>query len=67
MQEWTKVNDEVWLLRRRHVRGSHVFVLTGQVRYFTQNYSSLADYDTVDTNYKKFRVEHRILPVGSVP
>jgi hypothetical protein len=20
-----------------------------------------------DTNYKKFRVEHRILPVGSVP
>jgi hypothetical protein len=67
MQEWTKVNDEVWLLRRRHVRGSHVFVLAGQVHYFTQNYSSLVDYDTVDTNYKKFRVEHRILPVGSVP
>lgn len=67
MQEWAKVNDEVWLLRRRHVKGSHVFVVEGQRQYFRSNMSVPAEYDTVDTNYKKFRVEHRILPVGSPP
>lgn len=67
MEEWTKVNDEVWLLRRRHVKGSHLLVLEGQRRYFRSNLSVPAEYDTVDTNYKKFRVQHRILPVGSPP
>ena len=67
MEEWTKVNDEVWLLRRRHVKGSHVLVLEGQHRYFRSNLSVPAEYDTVDTNYKKFRVQHRILPVGGAP
>ena len=61
-QEWTKVNDEVWLLRRRHVKGSHVFVVEGQRRFFRSNQSMPVEYDTVDTNYKKFRVGHRIVP-----
>ena len=33
VQEWTKVNDEVWLLRRRHVKGSHVLVVEGRVPF----------------------------------
>jgi hypothetical protein len=61
-QEWTKVNDEVWLLRRRHVKGSHVFVVDGVRRFFVSNFSRAIEYDTVDTNYRKFRVEHRIVP-----
>ena len=47
MQEWTKVNDEVWLLRRRHVRGSHVFVLNGTDPLFhTELLGTAVDYDT---------------------
>jgi len=61
-EEWTKVNDEAWLLRRRHVKGSHVFIVQGQRRYFRSNLSLPVEYDTVDTNYKKFHVGHRILP-----
>lgn len=61
-EEWTKVNDEAWLLRRRHVKGSHVFIIQGQRRYFRSNVSLPVEYDTVDTNYKKFHVGHRILP-----
>jgi hypothetical protein len=61
-QEWTKVNDEVWLLRRRHVKGSHVFIVEGQRHFFRSNQSLPVEYDTVDTNYKKFRVGHRIVP-----
>jgi hypothetical protein len=62
-EEWTKVNEEAWLLRRRHVKGSHVFIIEGQRRYFRSNLSLPVEYDTVDTNYKKFHVGHRILPV----
>ena len=62
VQEWTKVNDEVWLLRRRHVKGSHVFVVDGVRRFFVSNFSRAVEYDTADTNYRKFRVEHRIVP-----
>jgi hypothetical protein len=62
MQEWTKVNDEVWLLRQRHVKGSQVLSIEGQRRFFMSNYSRTVEYDTVDTNYRKFRVEHRIVP-----
>jgi len=58
MQEWTKVNEEVWLLRRRHVKGSHVFLLKEQSR---PTYSSGVEYDIEDSNYKKFRVQHRFL------
>ncbi len=61
-QEWTKVNDELWLHRRRHVKGSHVFVIEGQRRFFRSNLSTPVEYDTVDTNYRKFRVGHRIVP-----
>jgi hypothetical protein len=61
-EEWTKVNDEAWMLRRRHVKGSHVFIVQGQRRYFRSNLSMPVEYDTVDTNYKKFHVGHRILP-----
>lgn len=61
-EEWTKVNDEVWLLRRRHVKGSHVFIVEGQRRFFRSNSSLPVEYDTVDTNYRKFRVGHRIVP-----
>lgn len=67
MQEWTKVNDEAWLLRRRHVKGSHVLVLNEPSGFVSSNAPLPVEYDTVDTNYKKFRVEHRFLPVGSVP
>ena len=62
-EEWTKVNDEAWLLRRRHVKGSHVFVVEGQRHFFRSNLALPVEYDTVDTNYKKFHVGHRIVPV----
>jgi hypothetical protein len=70
MQEWTKVNNEAWLLHRRHVKGSHEVVLDQSAEgfrpYFARSSSSTpVEYDTLDTNYKKFRVEHRILPVGA--
>jgi hypothetical protein len=65
MQEWTKVNDEAWLLRHRHVKGDHMFIEKGYWGVARPRYSSSVEYDTVDTNYRKFRVEHRILPVGS--
>lgn len=61
-EEWTKVNDEAWLLRRRHVKGSHVFIVGGQRRFFRSNLSLPVEYDTMDTNYRKFHVGHRILP-----
>ncbi len=64
VQEWTKVNDEVWLLRRRHAKGAHILVVKGETRFPAANVPMPVEYDTVDTNYKKFRVEHRILPVG---
>jgi len=65
VQEWTKVNDEVWLLHRRHAKGSHILVVKGETRFPAANVPLPVEYDTVDTNYKKFRVEHRILPVGA--
>lgn len=58
MQEWTKVNDEAWLLHRRHVKGSHIFLLPDRTR---PAFSSDVEYDLEDTNYKKFRVQHRFL------
>ena len=61
-EEWTKVNDEAWLLRRRHVKGSHVFIVKGQRRFFRSNVSLPVEYDTVDTKYQKFHVGHRIVP-----
>lgn len=61
-EEWTKVNDEAWLLRRRHVKGSHVFIVEGQRHFFRSNLSLPVEYDTVDTNYRKFHVGHRIVP-----
>jgi hypothetical protein len=64
LQEWTKVNDEAWLLRHRHVKGNHLLVEGDQRGFPRIHYSYPAEYDTVDTNYKKFRVEHRILPAG---
>lgn len=64
VQEWTKVNDEVWLLRRRDARGSHILVVKGPNRFPAANVPIPVEYKTVLSNYKKFRVEHRILPVG---
>ncbi|HEY4678852.1 MAG TPA: hypothetical protein VIJ01_16920 [Candidatus Angelobacter sp.] len=61
-EQWTKVNNEAWLLTRRHVKGFHVFIVQGQRHYFRSNFSLPVEYDTVDTNYKKFHVGHRILP-----
>lgn len=61
-EEWTKVNDAAWLLLRRHVKGSQVFMIGEQRRSFRSNLSVPVEYDTVDTNYRKFHVEHRILP-----
>jgi hypothetical protein len=58
VQEWAKVNDEIWLLRRRHVQGSHLFFFRGNTR---PSYSSTVEYDVEETNYKKFRVQHRFL------
>lgn len=67
LHEWIKVNDEAWLLRRRHAKGSHILVVKGQSRFPAANVPLPVEYDTVNTNYKKFRVGHRILPVGSAP
>jgi len=67
LEEWTKINDEVWLLRRRHAKGSHILVVKGQSRFPAANVPLPVEYDIVDTNYKKFRVGHRILPVSSAP
>jgi hypothetical protein len=64
VQEWTKVNDEVWLLRRRDAKGSHILVVKGPNRFPSANVPMPVEYKTVLSNYKKFRVEHRILPVG---
>ncbi|HEY7405943.1 MAG TPA: hypothetical protein VIB39_20625 [Candidatus Angelobacter sp.] len=64
VQEWTKVNDEVWLLQRCHAKGSHIFVVKGEVRFAGANHPRPVEYETVDTNYRKFRVQHRILPAG---
>jgi hypothetical protein len=69
-QEWIKINDEAWLLRRRHVKGSHQLVVDESSQGVRPNFSGVnttmaVEYDTLDTNYKKFRVEHRILPVGT--
>jgi hypothetical protein len=66
LQEWAKVNDELWLPRRRHVKGAHVLVVKDESRLRPDS-TYPVQYDTVDTNYRKFRVEHRILPFGSVP
>ena len=70
MQEWIKVNDEVWLQRWRHIKGSNELLMneSGPRPYFVRpNGPDPVEYDAVYTNYKKFRVEHRILPVGTVP
>ena len=64
MQEWTKVNDEVWLLRRRDAKGSHILVVKGPNRFPAANAPIPVEYKTVLSNYRKFRVEHRILPAG---
>jgi hypothetical protein len=64
VQEWTKVNDEVWLLRRRDAKGSHILVVKGPNRFPAANVPMPVVYKTVLSNYKKFRVQHRILPVG---
>lgn len=66
-QEWTKVNDEAWLLRRRHVRGDHVLRVTDQTKLYRLGSSFPVEYDTEHTDYRKFRVQHRILPLGSEP
>jgi len=62
VQEWTKVNDEVWLLRSRNARGSHILVVKGLNRFPAANVPTPVVYKTVLSNYRKFRVEHRILP-----
>jgi hypothetical protein len=62
VQEWTKVNDEVWLLRSRNAKGSHILVVKGNSRFPSANVPIPVEYKTVLSNYKKFRVEHRILP-----
>jgi hypothetical protein len=62
LQEWTKVNDEAWLLRHRHVKGDHILVENDYWGIARPRYSSSVEYDTVDTNYRKFHVEHRIVP-----
>jgi hypothetical protein len=64
VQKWTKVNDEVWLLRSRNAKGSHILVVKGPSRFPGANVPIPVEYKTVLSNYKKFRVEHRILPVG---
>ncbi|HET9836805.1 MAG TPA: hypothetical protein VFR84_01130 [Candidatus Angelobacter sp.] len=58
VQEWTKVNDELWLLHRRHVKGTHLFFLQEGTR---PSYRSNVEYDIEESNYKKFRVQHRFL------
>lgn len=65
VQEWTKMNDEVWLLRRRHAKGWHILVVKGETRFPAANRPMPVEYDTVETNYKKFHVEHRFLPIGA--
>jgi hypothetical protein len=62
VQEWTKVNDEVWLLQSRNAKGSHILVVKGNSRFPSANIPNPVEYKTVLSNYKKFRVEHRILP-----
>lgn len=63
LEEWTKVNDEAWLLGHRHVKGSHLFFLQDNAR---PSYSSKVEYDIVDSDYKKFRVQHRFLSMQSL-
>ncbi len=62
VEEWTKVNDEVWLLSRRDAKGSHILVVKGPNRFPSANVPNPVEYKTVLSNYKKFRVAHRILP-----
>jgi len=62
VEEWTKVNDEVWLLRSRNARGSHILVVKGLNRFPAANVPTPVVYKTVLSNYRKFRVEHRMLP-----
>jgi len=62
VEEWTKVNDEVWLLRSRNATGSHILVVKGTNRFPAADVPTTVVYKTVLSNYKKFRVEHRILP-----
>jgi hypothetical protein len=58
VEEWTKINDEIWLPQHRHVKGSHLFLLQENTR---PAYSSKVEYDIVDSDYRKFRVQHRFL------
>jgi hypothetical protein len=62
VEEWTKVNDEVWLLQSRNAKGSHILVVKDTSRFPAANVPMPVVYKTVLSNYKKFRVEHRILP-----
>jgi len=64
VQEWIKVNDEVWLLHRRHAKGSHILMISGATRFPGANRPMPVEYEVTNTNYRKFRVEHRILPPG---
>ncbi|HEX9254520.1 MAG TPA: hypothetical protein VF938_03205, partial [Candidatus Angelobacter sp.] len=40
LQEWTKVNDEAWLLRHRHVKGDHILGENGYWGLARTRYSS---------------------------
>jgi len=62
VEEWTKVNDEVWLLRSRNAKGSHILIVKGTNLFPAANIPMPVVYKTGLSNYKKFRVEHRILP-----
>ncbi len=61
-QEWAKVNNEIWLPQRRYVKGWHVFLFDHPYTATAHSSTDPVEYETLDTNYKKFRVEHRILP-----
>jgi hypothetical protein len=68
--EWKKINEEAWLPTRVHIKG--IFLEPTYVSPLELN-SIRGDgsmeipfeYDTVYSDYKKFRVEHRILPANT--
>ncbi len=60
-REWKKVNDEVWLPSNLHVKGKK----SHERDYPNGDHSSgtwEAEQQTLYTDYRKFRVSHRILP-----
>jgi hypothetical protein len=68
--EWRKINEEAWLPTRVHIQGTFLeptYVSPLELNRMVGDGSIEIpfEYDTVYSEYKKFRVEHRILPANT--